>query len=106
MAHARSGPDSRVGDTHLLALFPGQVSGMSLTLDYLGELLKSPSGHGHATQYRGYWYAKYISPALGSKASGRSYWVLMTKDVLPGSRNKSYADQRKLVWERMSLVRV
>ena len=92
----------RVRDTHLLALIPGQVAGKALTLDYLGALIKSPRGHGHKTQYRGDWYAKHVSPALGSKVSGSSYWVLMTKDVLPGSRYKSYADQRKLLAEYAS----
>ena len=82
----------QVRDTHLLVLIPKRVSGQALTLDYLGELIKSPQGEGHATKYR-----EYYAGDIGSQSPGRSYWVLMTKDVLPESRNKGYEDQRKLV---------
>ena len=85
----------QVRDTHLLVLIPKRVSGQALTLDYLEELIKSPQGEGHATQYRYYW--DKIRKAIGSQSPGRSYWVLMTKGVLPESRAKSYEDQRKLV---------
>ena len=87
----------QVRDTHLLVLIPKRVSGQALTLDYLEELIKSPQGGGHPTQYRGDWYAKYVRPVIGSQASGSSYWVLMTRDVLPKSRYKSYEDQCALV---------
>ena len=82
----------------MLVLIPSHVAGKPLTLDYLGELIQSPKGDGYGTKYRDYeYYAEYVRPAIGSQASGSSYWVLMTKDVLPGSRNKRYEDQRKLV---------
>ena len=85
----------QVRDTHLLALIPKRVSGQALTLNYLGELIKAPQGGGHATEYRFYW--DNARKAIGSQPAGSSYWVLMTKDVLPESRNKSYQDQCKLV---------
>ena len=87
----------QVKETHLLALIPSHVGGKPLTLDYLGELIKSPKGDGCKTQYRGDRYAKYVRPAIGNQSPGSSYWVLMTKDVLPESRNKRYEGQRKLV---------
>ena len=90
-------PGSKVGDTHLLVLIPEQVSDKPLTLDYLGELIKSTQGDGHKTQYRGDGYAKYVRPAIGNQVSGSSYWVLMTRDVLPGSRWNSYEGQCALV---------
>ena len=90
-------PGNKVRDTHMLVLIPDQVAGNPLTLDYFGELVKSPQGGGHKTQYRGAWYAEIVSPAIGSKVSDSSYWVLMTRDVLPGSRWKSYQDQCALV---------
>jgi hypothetical protein len=34
---------------------------------------------------------------LGDKPIDKSRWVLMTKNVVPGSRNKSYAKQQKIV---------
>ena len=85
----------QVKDTHLLALIPSRVAGKPLTLDYLGELIKSPKGDGHGTQYRNYWGAAH--EAIGSQSPGKSYWVLMTRDVLDGSRKKSYKDQCALV---------
>ena len=83
----------QVKETHLLALIPSHVGGKALTLDYLGELIKSPKGDGRKTQYRGDWYAKYVRPAIGHQSPDSSYWVLMTKDVLPWSRNKRYEGQ-------------
>ena len=85
----------QVKDTHLLALIPSRVAGKPLTLDYLGELIKSPKGDGHGTQYRAYGDA--VSEAIGSQSPGKSYWVLMTRDVLDGSRNQRYKDQCALV---------
>ena len=85
----------RVKDTHLLALIPSHVAGQPLTLDYLGQLIQSPQGEGHGTQYAFYWDT--AGEAIGSQASGSSYWVLMTRDVLPGSRWGNYAAQCALV---------
>ena len=85
----------QVRDTHLLVLIPKRVSGQVLTLNYLGELIKAPQGGGHATEYDLYW--NKASEAIGSQAAVSSYWVLMTKDVLPESHNKSYQDQCALV---------
>ena len=57
-------------------------------------MIKSPQ-EGYGTKYRNYW--DEVRQAIGSQIPNSSYWVLMTKDVLPGSRNKRYEDQRKLV---------
>ena len=89
--------EKQIKDTHLLALIPSHVGGKALTLDYLGELIQSPRGGVHGTQYRGDWHAKYVRPAIGSQSPDSSYWVLMTRDVLEGSRSKSYQDQCALV---------
>ena len=85
----------QIRDTHLLVLMPKRVSGQALTLNYLGELIKAPQGGGHATEYDFYW--NKAREAIGSQAAGSSYWVLMTKDVLPESRNKSYQEQCALL---------
>ena len=86
-----------VQETHLLVLIPAQVAGKPLTLDYLGELIQSPEGYGRKAQYTNYWCKAY--PAIGNQSLDRSYWVLMTKDVLPESCDKSYQEQRALVAE-------
>ena len=90
----------QVKDTHLLALIPSRVGGQPLTLDYLGELIKSPKGGGPATQYAYYW--DEARKAIGNQSPERSYWVLMTRDVLDGSRSKSYQDQCALVADHAS----
>ncbi|MGA8164765.1 MAG: hypothetical protein WB791_07055 [Waddliaceae bacterium] len=87
----------RVQDTHLLTLIHKSVDGRPLTLNSLEELIQRPLGGGHATKYRYYWDG--IKKEFGDRGVERSYWVLMTKDVLEGSRDKSYDEQRVLVEE-------
>ena len=85
----------KVNDTHLLVLIPSHVAGQPLTLDYLSELIKQPQGEGYGTKYGYYW--DKVSKAIGNQSPGSSYWVLMTKDVLPGSRYMKYENQYALV---------
>ena len=80
----------QIKETHLLALIPSHVAGKPLTLDYLGELIQSPKGGGHGNKYRNY---DEVPKAIRSQSPDSSYWVLMTRDVLPGSRDKSYTAQ-------------
>jgi len=47
-------PGKKVGETHLLTLIPKTVNGKSLTLNSLGELVKSPK-QGNKTKYQEYW---------------------------------------------------
>ena len=84
----------RVKETHLLVLIPEQLAGRPLTLDYVGELIKRPQ-EGYGTEYRS--YPDAIRDAIGHQSPESSYWVLMTRDVLEGSRNKTYKDQCALV---------
>jgi NLR family CARD domain-containing protein 3 len=85
----------QVKDTHLLVLVPATVDGRPFTLDLLGDLIKSPQGSGSKTEY-GY-YDSAVQKELGTRSPGSSYWVLMTRDVLPGSRSKTYNAQKALV---------
>ena len=85
-------PTKTVEATHLLVLVPASVNGLPLTLDSLGEMIKDPRQGGHHTQYRA--YNDYIQREYGAIPCGESHWVLMTRDVLPGTRSRSYADQQ------------
>ncbi len=87
--------DKRVQDTHLLVLIPSQIGGKALTLDYLGELIQHPQGGGQETKYSN--YNSYAREAVGNQSPSVSYWVLITRDILPDSRNKNYMEQCKLV---------
>jgi len=87
-------PGKQVYETHLLVLIPQTVNGQPLTLKTLGELIKKPLT-GHATQYSNFYLGEYTDPAAPP-----SHWVLMTSDVIEGSRNKSYPDQQMLLSQK------
>jgi len=86
-------PDKKVSDTHLLVLIPETVDGKPLTLDSLGEMIKHPR-QGPATKYS--YYSAAVKKEFGGVARP-SHWALMTRDVIPESRNQTYADQCDLV---------
>ena len=96
-------PDKRVEETHTLVLIPGAVDGKLLTLNSLEELIQHPKNGGHATRYG--FYSEYVKKQHGGPGffggllvrPSPAYWVLMTKDVLPGSRRKSYDTQVAIV---------
>ena len=91
-----SGPTrQQVKDNHLLVLIPARVNGAPFSLDLLGALIQTPQGDGHSTAYHG--YSSSVADQLGAASPASSYWVLMTCDVLAGSRDKSYAKQQALV---------
>jgi|GEM_PF-1777286 len=87
----------KVKDTHMLVLIPATVNGENLTLDKLGELIKNPKC-GRKARYR-YYDDSETKKQCGQEKIGVSRWVLMTKDVLPGSKGMSLQSQRKLVSE-------
>jgi hypothetical protein len=87
-------PGKKVEETHLLTLIPKTVNGKLLTLDSLEELVKHPK-QGQATKYIYYW--DDIKKEYGSQSLSSSYWVLMTRDVIPESRNRSYDAQKQLL---------
>jgi hypothetical protein len=77
----------------MLVRLPKTLNGR-LTLKCLGELAKKFFSASD-TGYKFIW--SNIVQEQGDKSIDKSHWVLMTKDVLPGSRNKSYAEQQKIV---------
>jgi hypothetical protein len=88
-------PDQLVKDTHLLVLIPATVGGVPFTLNRLGKLIQHPKNGGHRTEYR--YYDRDVERELGNQPSRGSYWVLMTRDVLPESRNKTNEAQKEMV---------
>ena len=77
-------PDKKVKETHLLVLIPNTVNGKPFTMNYLGELIQKPKS-GHSTKYE--YYSDYAKKAVGDK-SYPSHWLLMTRDIIPGSRDR------------------
>ncbi len=90
-------PDKKVEETHILVLIPQTVNGKPLSLKSLGELIQNPK-QGNKTQYRFFYPGEYKPDTPGEA----SHWVLMTKDVIPGSRAQSYAKQQELVGKARS----
>jgi hypothetical protein len=84
-------PDQEIYETHLLVLVPQTVKGQPLTLKSLGEFVQKPL-LGYVTKYNSFYLGQYRdSPELSS------HWVLLTRDVIEGSRNKSYKEQQDLL---------
>jgi NLR family CARD domain-containing protein 3 len=88
-------PEKQVKDTHLLVLMPATVDGKPFTLNLLQELIECSKSGGHGAQYS--WYASGVREQFGAVSPAASYWLLMTRDVLPESRRKTYAAQQKLI---------
>ncbi len=90
----------KVEETHWLFLIPETINGEPLTLKVLGKLVKNPK-EGYATQYRLFGLGdlicdRYDLPIV-NQSTIKSHWVLMTKDIIPHSRNKLYTDQKALI---------
>ena len=87
--------NQRIRDTHMLVLVPATVGGEALTLNKLRQLIQNPRNNGHASNYG--FYNQNVQNAHGDTEINQSYWVLMTKDVIPNSRSKTYNQQKELV---------
>ena len=86
-------PEKNAKDILMLVRLPKTLNG-GLTLKNLGQLAKKYFPNSN----EGYAYIwEDIIKEKGDNLIDKSRWVLMTKDVLPGSRNKSFDDQQKLV---------
>lgn len=83
-------PGKRVGQTHMLVrIFK------DLTFRILGELVREKRFHDNPIA--DLLICNNILDQHGDKASKKSYWVLMTKDIIPGSRWMSFATQEQMV---------
>lgn len=88
----------KVKETHILVFVPCAVVNKNnmhipITLQSLGELVNDPKT-GHTTKYSHFFAGEHNTTPVQE-----SHWVLMTKDVIPGSENLKYDDRVKLVEE-------
>lgn len=90
-------PGNKVEDTHILFLLPQTVDGKPLTLNSLGELVKKPKkdSGGNPTRYPPFTGAS--KDKYANQTTDKLCWVLMTRGVIPESRNKSFEAQRALI---------
>ena len=84
-------PDKKVSETHMLVLIPEKVNGRPLTLKTLGELVQTPK-KGNASSY----YKNSFLHTYGDTPAPASHWILMTRDVIPGSRKQTFTTQKAL----------
>ena len=87
-------PDKKVEETHLLVLIPKTVNGKPFTLNLLQELIQNPKEKNRTCFMC---LPKYIKKDFGDAQVEKSYWMLMTKEVIPESLNKTYEEQKELV---------
>jgi hypothetical protein len=80
-------PGKIVQETHILVLIPATVNGQPFTLKSLRELIQHPLT-GPVGEYSYLDLGEYQDAAVG-----QSYWVLMSRDVLEGSRNQGFQTQ-------------
>ena len=82
----------KVGETHVLVLIPEKVNGQPLTLNSFEKLV---SRYFQKRPLMG--FKSPIAAEYGDTPSGPAHYVLLTKNVLPGSRNLWIEDSQKMV---------
>jgi len=80
----------KVKNTHLLTLIPKSVNGLPFNLAMVGKLIEKPM-KGCITKYWSFDVYNHAEVPVD-----KSYWVLMPKDIMPGTRNKNFEDQKKV----------
>lgn len=82
----------KIEDTHVLVLIPGRIDEKPLTLKTFGKLVGS-----RFPEFGKKGYEFIIPGAKEFGGDGKSHWVLMTKDVLSGTRGLSFDSQQKQI---------
>lgn len=89
-------PLKRIMDTHMLIWIPETINGKTVTINSFIELLKQQAESSESKIDIAIW--NRIIQQEGGKQL-KSGWVLMTTDIILGSRDKSYFRQIKLIAE-------
>jgi hypothetical protein len=85
----------KVKDTHILVLIPQTINNKPVTLNNFQKSIQNPK-QGHKTDY--YFYdSNMVQEQYGNTPVEQSHWVLMTRDIIPKSRNKSFANQKAML---------
>jgi len=100
-------PGKRIDQSHLLVYIPNHVDGKPLTPNSMEEYAKNPKTGQNLSKY------DFVGPQIMNRCGGLEgapCWVLITRNVIPGSRDKSYKTQQTMVesaakgeWEVPSL---
>ena len=89
-------PNKKINETHMLVFIPtGRLMENLFTLENLLNLVTNPKSGGHVAQCNFDW--GWLQINHGKQPVKASYWVMMTKDVLPETRRKPFGNQVKLL---------
>lgn len=94
-------PDKKIKETHILVLIPSTIDGNPFNLKKLSEIIKNPKC-GYKTEF---WISPEFTEQFKEEPIERSYWVLITKNIVPNSggseNNNGFSiDQNRLFGER------
>lgn len=90
-------PTKKVKDTHMLVLIPKSVNGRPMTLKTLKELVENPrKGVKSRCEISGSLAGPHIE-SIGKTPLTESTWVLMTRNIIPGSRDLTFLEQIALI---------
>ncbi len=89
--------DKKVKDTFRLFLLPRKVNSHPLTLNSLEKLVQSPredsGGYSAPCHYR----EEASHQPLRNKPVNTACWILMRKQIIPGSQGKSFEEQQQMI---------
>jgi hypothetical protein len=80
-------PSKKTHETHILVLIPATVNGRPFTLKSLGEFIQNPRT-GPATEYSYFNLGEHQDAPVS-----QSYWTLMSRGIIDGSRDQKYKTQ-------------
>lgn len=83
-----------VEQTYVLVLRPGSIDGEVLDAENFGKFMKSKF-----PELKEGGYDFITSECKKLKSDGKPCWILMKKDLIDGSQNKSYFEQKAMVEE-------
>ena len=86
----------KIGETHILALVPSTAKEQNLTLNSLGKMVQD-LGHFPSSTNAYHYMSPEVTRIYENTPPASPHWVLMTKGLLPNSRNKNYVEQEALV---------
>lgn len=84
----------KVWDTHILVLIPQSIDGRPFNLNLLEEIIQNPREK-EPLQFS--YYNQAIANSIGSTEIEGSYWVLMTKYMIPVGVNIGYDEQQEVI---------
>mmetsp|Transcript_17260 Transcript_17260/g.24442 ORF Transcript_17260/g.24442 Transcript_17260/m.24442 type:complete len:703 (+) Transcript_17260:17-2125(+) len=89
-------PQKKVRETHLLVLIPSSVNGLTLNLNNFIEITKHPKKGTNMANISSN-HDDNITGNLSPAGTSSPYWLLMTKYLIPGSRDQYFDVQKSFL---------